>query len=278
MRQVPEPHIKNCIFLSGNMLWQMCSLGNSRFTSAVVQMFLYAADPEEQSCACCSVLAGLHRNLGCEAPRAVVAKPGPASEMVLAVMGVQGAVCGLCHTWTSKASPREWLPRAIPVCWKADRSVGASQHLHSSFPGTAAQLGTSVYLCSFKSLGLTLLFYCWSGVVFNTDFFKSHASIWIFSWEDQMLAAFWWFQSKTRGQLCKGAKWQGDQCQGQTVSLYRRCFAGSALFHVSLLAAFLLLSNTVSSSQSSSVRLLWVPNIMPVISKVCLCRRGDLQK
>lgn len=179
MRQVPEPHIKNCIFLSGNMLWQMCSLGNSRFTSAVVQMFLYAADPEEQSCACCSVLAGLHRNLGCEAPRAVVAKPGPASEMVLAVMGVQGAVCGLCHTWTSKASPREWLPRAIPVCWKADRSVGASQHLHSSFPGTAAQLGTSVYLCSFKSLGLTLLFYCWSGVVFNTDFFKSHASIWI---------------------------------------------------------------------------------------------------
>lgn len=77
---------------------------------AVVQLFLYATDPEEQSCGCCSVLAGLHQNLGCEAPGAVVAKPGLAPEVVLAVMLVQRTV--FWCTWfvphlNSKASSRE---------------------------------------------------------------------------------------------------------------------------------------------------------------------------
>ena len=55
-------------------------------------MFLYVTDPEEQSCGCCSVLAGLYQNVECEAPVAVVARPGPASEVVLAVMAVQRVV------------------------------------------------------------------------------------------------------------------------------------------------------------------------------------------
>lgn len=71
----------------------------------------------------------------------------------------------------------------------------ASVSLSSSFLGTAAQLGILVNLCSFKSLDLTLLFCCWSDVMFNTKFLKSHASIWIFSWEDQILVAICWFKS-----------------------------------------------------------------------------------
>lgn len=51
------------------------------------------------------------------------------------------------------------------MCWKADRSVRAFPHVHSSCPGIAAQLGTLVNLCSFYSLGLTPLSYCKSGIM-----------------------------------------------------------------------------------------------------------------
>lgn len=134
------------------------------------------------------------------------------------------------------------------MCWKADKSVRAFRHLHSSFPGTAgAQLGTLLNLCSFHSLGLILLFYCRSSVMFNTNFFKIRASNWISLWEDRSwpfvgLKAQPWQQSRPTLQGSKGMV--AKRPVPRLVSLYTRCFATSALFHVSLLAAFLLLYNT----------------------------------
>lgn len=59
------------------------------------------------------------------------------------------------------------------MCWKADRSVRALPHGHSSCPGIAAQLGTLVNLCSFYSLGLTPLFYCRSGIMLTLTSLKA---------------------------------------------------------------------------------------------------------
>lgn len=47
---------------------------------------------------------------------------------------------------------------------------------------------------------------------------------------------------------------------------HTRCFTTSVLFCISLLATFLLLFDIASSSKSTSVRLLWLVNTMPVSS------------
>lgn len=171
------------------------------------------------------------------------------------------------------------------MCGRADRSVRAFQDLCSSFPGTAAQLGPSVHLRSFQSLGLTLLFYCRSGVMFNANFLKSHANIWIFLWEDQILVAICWFKSQP---------WQDSRpaLQGSKGTVVRRPMPGPDSFtlykmlcYICFISCFIsscfsFLFNTMSSSQSCSERLLWMLN-KPVISgtpvsEVYFCRKRDL--
>lgn len=103
---------------------------------AVVQMFLYATDSEEQSCGCCSVLAGLHQNLECETPRAVVAKPGPATEVVLAVMGVQRAVF-----WCTWLLPHLNLQSFLEgLTSQSHTSVLEGRQVCKSFPASPQQL------------------------------------------------------------------------------------------------------------------------------------------
>lgn len=173
------------------------------------------------------------------------------------------------------------------MCWKADRSVRAFPHVHSSCPGIAAQLGALVNLCSFYSLGLTLLFYCRSGIMLILTSLKAMPAS---AFSRGRIRCWWPFvglKAQTRQHLrpaLQGSKGMVVRrpMPGQTVSLYTRCFTTSALFHISLLAAFLLLFNTVSSSLSSSLRLLWMLN-MPVISgtpvsEVCFSRKRDLQQ
>lgn len=154
------------------------------------------------------------------------------------------------------------------MCWKADRSVRAFQHLHSIFWALQHSWGpwlisaasvAWVSLCSF-TVGLVS---CLTLISFKATPAPGFSCMRIRSW---------WLLVGLKAQLWQDSRpaLQGSKSMvvkrrvPGPVSLYTRCFATCSLFHVSLLAAFLLLFNTVSSPQSSSVRLLWMLN-MPLI-------------